>query len=60
MVLVPHRRMVRARSISSREFVAAPVPSIIFMAAAVGAWQTRAQQSTLLVPRTARANFWAK
>jgi hypothetical protein len=30
-----------------------------FSAAALGAWQTRAQQSTSFVPRTTRANFCA-
>ena len=44
---------------SSKELVAAPVPSISFIATAVGAWQTRAQQSMLLVPSTTRANFCA-
>ena len=37
-----------------------PDPSIVFNPAALGAWQTRAQQSTLLVPMTARANFCAR
>ncbi len=44
------QKPARACSMSSKELVAAPVPSIVFRAAAVGAWQTRAQQSTLLVP----------
>ena len=39
--------------------MAAPVPSVIFIAAAVGEWQTRAQQSMLFVPRATRANFCA-
>ena len=57
--LAPQTRIVRASSISSSEFVAAPVPSVIFIAAAVGEWQTRAQQSMLLLPSTTRANFCA-
>ena len=58
VALLPQTRMVLARSMSSNEFVAAPVPSIALSAAALGAWQTRAQQSTLFVPSTTRANFW--
>ena len=49
-----------ARSMSSKELVAAPVPSMAFMATAVGPWHTRAQQSTLFEPSTTRANFWAR
>ena len=59
VALAPQSRMVRARSMSSKELVAAPVPSIAESARAEGAWQTRAQLSTLLVPSTTRANFWA-
>ena len=60
VVLVPQTRIVAARSMSSNELVAAPVPNIRFSATALGAWQTRAQQSTLLVPSTARASFWTR
>ena len=38
---------------SSKELVARPAPNARFSAAALGAWQTRAQQSTLFVPMTA-------
>jgi hypothetical protein len=52
--------MQLAFSMSSNELVAAPVPSEAFSPAALGAWQTRAQQSTLFVLSTMRANFWVR
>ena len=55
--LAPKTRIAPASSMSSNELVDRPVPSIIFIAAALGEWQTRAQQSTLFVPTTMRANF---
>ena len=60
VVFDPHTTMVRARSISSKEFVAAPVPNTAARPAALGAWHTLAQQSMLLVPSTTRANFCAR
>jgi hypothetical protein len=57
--LAPQTTIVRARSMSSKALVAMPEPSISFRPAALGAWHTRAQQSTLLVPIATRANFCA-
>lgn len=39
------------------ELLIAPLPSACCSPATEGPWQTRAQQSTLLVFSTARANF---
>ena len=39
--------------------VAIPAPTTCFRPAALGAWHTRAQQSTLFVPRMTRASFCA-
>ena len=43
---------------SSYELVARRCPTCL-QAAALGAWHTLAQQSTLFVPSTTRASFWA-
>ena len=45
---------------SASELVAAPVPNAARMPAADGAWHTRAQQSTSLVPSPARIHFWKR
>lgn len=44
-------------SMSSSEFVAAPLPKTALSPVTEGLWQTRAQLSTLFVPTTARMNF---
>jgi hypothetical protein len=56
----PATRIASARSMSESEFVAAPVPNDQRIPAAVGAWQTRAQQSTSFVPSPARSHFWKR
>jgi hypothetical protein len=55
--LAPITSRQSASGISSIELVAAPVPKVCCMPKAVGAWQTRAQPSMLLVPTTARISF---
>ena len=42
--------MQSAKGISAVELVPAPVPKLCCIPQAVGEWQTRAQQSILLVP----------
>ena len=56
----PATTMARACSMSSKQALAAPVPVAARRAVAVEEWQTRAQQSMLLVPRTARTSFWSR
>ncbi len=58
--LAPTTSSSRARSMSAKLLVAAPVPKVWPRPAALGAWHTRAQQSTLCVPRATRANFCAR
>jgi hypothetical protein len=53
-------RMQAAPAISSLELVIAPLPKLMARPATVGECQRRAQWSTLLVPMTARANFWRR
>jgi hypothetical protein len=60
VVLEPMTNMQPASSISSMELVMAPLPKAAARPATVEECQSRAQWSTLLVPITARANFWAK
>jgi hypothetical protein len=60
VVLEPMTRMQAACSRSSRELVMAPLPRVAARPATVELWQSRAQWSTLLVPSTVRANFWAR
>lgn len=56
----PTTSRARARATSRIELVAAALPKAATRPVAVGACQRRAQWSTLLVPRTARANFWIR
>ncbi len=58
VVLEPMTRMASASSSSAIELVMAPLPSDWARPATVEACQRRAQWSTLLVPSTARMNFW--
>ncbi len=45
---------------SAMVLVMAPEPSVMARPATVGAWHTRAQLSTLLVPKAARAIFCSR
>ena len=54
--LAPQTRIVRASSTSSNELVAAPVPSMIFMPAAVGALPTSDRRERLMVGLAHLAN----
>jgi len=58
VVLEPMAKSVFAPAISLIELVIAPLPKLCIIPSTVGAWQRRAQWSTLLVPITTRANFW--
>lgn len=60
VVFEPHIRRQSVSSIWEKGVVAAPLPSVVARPATEGACQTRAQLSTLFVPRTALANFWNK
>ncbi len=57
--LEPHITMTSVCSISSYEEVPPPEPKAAERPATLGAWQVRLQESTLWVPITTRANFWA-
>ena len=59
-MLEPTTNRARERAKSPMELVAAALPKAAARPVAVGACQRRAQWSTLLVPRTARANFWMR
>ena len=56
----PHRRMRSVSSISRYELVPPPAPKTAARPATLGACQVRLQLSMLLLPITARANFWAR
>ena len=56
VALAPQTRSIALFQCRCRR-LSPPVPNISFIAAAVGVWQTRAQQSTLFVPITTCANF---
>jgi len=60
VVLEPMIRNAFAFSMSAMEFVIAPEPKLVARPAAVELCQSRAQWSTLLVPTTARKNFWKR
>ena len=60
VVLVPVARITSVNSISSMEFVIAPLPNAAARPATVTECQRRAQWSTWLVPITARMNFWKR
>ncbi len=57
VVLEPVTRMQVASSSSGTELVIAPLPKAWARPVTVGAWQSLAQWSMLLVPTTPRANF---
>jgi hypothetical protein len=57
--LLPMDIIQEALAMSLMLLVIAPEPNVLARPANVGACQTRAQLSTLLVYSTARANFWA-
>lgn len=57
--LEPHITMTSVCSTSSYDDVPPPEPNAADSPATEGAWQVRLQESTLLVPITTRANFWA-
>src|SRR6476646_11645874 len=46
-----------ACSTESKFWVPAEVPNVVFSPYPVGEWQTRAQVSTLLLPKAARTSF---
>jgi hypothetical protein len=58
LVFEPTIRMTSRFSISWTEFVIAPEPKMAARPATVGACQSRAQWSMLLVPTPPRINFW--
>ena len=58
--LHPTRKSTSVSSMSSRGFVAAPLPKTAERPVTDGLWQTRAQLSTLFVPTTARMSFWKR
>src|SRR4029453_10449075 len=55
----PQRMMTSVFSTSSYELVPPPAPNIVARPTTLGACQVRLQLSTLLLPITTRANFWA-
>ncbi|GIX12239.1 MAG: hypothetical protein KatS3mg118_0198 [Paracoccaceae bacterium] len=55
--LAPISRITSACSTERKSWVPAEVPKVCFRPYPVGAWQTRAQVSTLLVPKAARTIF---
>lgn len=57
--LEPHITMRSVSSTSAYEEVPPPEPKAALRPATLGAWQVRLQESTLFVPITTRANFWA-
>lgn len=58
--LLPHRTTRSVSSISRYELVAPPAPNTVVRPTTLGACQVRLQLSMLLLPTTARANFWAR
>ena len=58
VMLEPTTMISGDRSSSAIELLIAPRPTMTARPATVGACQVRAQLSTLLVPITARENFW--
>ena len=60
VVLVPTAKISLASASSATLFVIAPRPTMTARPATEGACQVRAQLSTLLVPITARVNFWKR
>jgi hypothetical protein len=56
----PHRMMRSVSSISRYELVPPPAPNTVARPTTLGACQVRLQESTLLLPITERANFWAR
>ena len=56
----PQRMMRSVSSISRYELVPPPAPKTAARPATLGACQVRLQLSMLLLPITARANFWAR
>ncbi len=57
--LLPHRTIRSVSSASRYELVPPPAPNTVARPATLGACQVRLQLSMLLLPRTARLNFWA-
>ena len=57
--LLPHRTIRSVSSTSRYELVPPPAPNTVARPATLGACQVRLQLSMLLLPRTARLNFWA-
>jgi hypothetical protein len=57
--LDPQRRMTSVSSISRYDEVPPPAPKTVARPATLGACQVRLQESMLLEPMTARANFCA-
>ena len=53
----PITKMTSAWSTEAKSCVPAEVPSVAFSPYPVGEWQTRAQVSTLLLPKPARTSF---
>ena len=54
----PITTMVSAWSTESKFWVPADVPYVVFSPYPVGEWHTRAQVSTLLLPKVVRTIFW--
>src|SRR5688572_16868329 len=57
--LLPHRTIRSVSSTSRYELVPPPAPNTVARPATLGACQVRLQLSMLLLPSTARLNFWA-
>jgi hypothetical protein len=58
--LAPARRKQSARSKSSNELLPPESPSEAMSPADDGAWHSREQLSTLLVPIATRMSFWRR
>ena len=58
--LDPHSTIRSVSSTSRYELVPPPAPNTAARPATLGACQVRLQLSMLLLPMTARANFWAR
>ena len=56
----PHRMTRSVSSISLYELVPPPAPKTVVRPTTLGACQVRLQESMLLLPRAARANFCAR
>jgi hypothetical protein len=56
--LAPISRITSALATDLKSCVPADVPKVCLSPYPVGEWQTRAQVSTLLLPKTARTIFW--